>query len=313
MGKKQELNTRKGFTLVELIVVIAVLAILALILVPVGINYINDAQSSTCVSNTATLSRLARVGLLKDSDQVELSEPSILEYLADQGYSTKCSIDNSTDLKVYVHGDACNVYCPEHESAQASNNRVTNYDNELHRYIRTLTSTLKDPDVFNGLDFKNMSGYSLNGNSVYNQDSRVYKLLEKAGLTAETDISKINFYVGLNKDKTAVTEAYFIPGKTKTDYLLYDQIKAMGYDIPDKTVSGSNVDIEQRKKDFKAYYGYHYIYNDDDTVTIEECYMEQTVSNPTNSNIAAAKSNGKDYIYVIGKSPTDLEKTTETP
>ena len=48
-------NNKKGFTLVELVVVIAILAILAAIAIPVVTSVINSASKSTAASNASTI------------------------------------------------------------------------------------------------------------------------------------------------------------------------------------------------------------------------------------------------------------------
>lgn len=48
-------NKKKGFTLVELIVVIAILIILTAILVPVVSGYIQQAQDATAMANARTV------------------------------------------------------------------------------------------------------------------------------------------------------------------------------------------------------------------------------------------------------------------
>lgn len=47
----KKILTKKGFTLIELIVVIAILAILAAILIPSLTNYINQAEKSKNLAN----------------------------------------------------------------------------------------------------------------------------------------------------------------------------------------------------------------------------------------------------------------------
>ncbi len=55
MPKIKPLRNRKGFTLVELIVVIAIIAILAAILIPVVTNYVSDARQSSADANAQTV------------------------------------------------------------------------------------------------------------------------------------------------------------------------------------------------------------------------------------------------------------------
>ena len=47
----KKILTKKGFTLIELIVVIAILAILAAILIPAVTNYIDEANEAAATSN----------------------------------------------------------------------------------------------------------------------------------------------------------------------------------------------------------------------------------------------------------------------
>ena len=51
------MKNRKGFTLIELIVVIAILGILALFLVPSFMGYAKDAKQSVCESNMTSIQR----------------------------------------------------------------------------------------------------------------------------------------------------------------------------------------------------------------------------------------------------------------
>lgn len=54
MGKK---NTKRGFTLVELIVVLVILAILAALLIPALTGYIDKARKSQVVAETRMLTQ----------------------------------------------------------------------------------------------------------------------------------------------------------------------------------------------------------------------------------------------------------------
>ncbi len=49
-------RSKRGFTLVELVVVIAVLAVLAAIAIPVAVNTINNATLNTALTNKRTIS-----------------------------------------------------------------------------------------------------------------------------------------------------------------------------------------------------------------------------------------------------------------
>lgn len=51
----QKKNSKKGFTLVELVIVIAVLAIIAAIAIPTVVNVINNANKSTDITNAQSV------------------------------------------------------------------------------------------------------------------------------------------------------------------------------------------------------------------------------------------------------------------
>lgn len=100
MAKKfQTLKTRKGFTLVELIVVIAVIAVLAAILVPLLTGVIENARKrsveSTCHSIQSMAKTYAMTVLFKkgesctasstvDMDEVGITETTMKDYIERQ-------------------------------------------------------------------------------------------------------------------------------------------------------------------------------------------------------------------------------------
>ena len=55
LKKLQSLKAKKGFTLVELIVVIAIIAVLAAILVPTMMGYVTSSRVTSCDSTAASL------------------------------------------------------------------------------------------------------------------------------------------------------------------------------------------------------------------------------------------------------------------
>ena len=62
---KKTLKNKKGFTLIELIVVIAILGVLALILVPQFMGYVDDADIQTQRSNVKAIHTAAEASLAK--------------------------------------------------------------------------------------------------------------------------------------------------------------------------------------------------------------------------------------------------------
>lgn len=67
------IKNKKGFTLIELIVVIAILGILALFLVPSFLGYTKDAQKATCDANRNLIERAYSFYKIRN-DEVTLSE-----------------------------------------------------------------------------------------------------------------------------------------------------------------------------------------------------------------------------------------------
>jgi len=63
----KKILTKKGFTLIELIVVIAILAILAAILIPSITNYVSQANRNVALANART--KVSENSLLKATDQ----------------------------------------------------------------------------------------------------------------------------------------------------------------------------------------------------------------------------------------------------
>ncbi|MEG0313796.1 MAG: type II secretion system protein [Erysipelotrichaceae bacterium] len=59
------MNNKKGFTLIELIVVIAILGVLALILVPNFMGYLADAKETTATTNAANAYKMATAAAAK--------------------------------------------------------------------------------------------------------------------------------------------------------------------------------------------------------------------------------------------------------
>jgi len=68
------MKNKKGFTLIELIVVIAILGILALFLVPSFLGYTKDAQKATCEANRHIIERSYTFYKAKSAEEITLSK-----------------------------------------------------------------------------------------------------------------------------------------------------------------------------------------------------------------------------------------------
>ncbi len=64
----KKILTKKGFTLIELIVVIAILAILAAILIPSLVNYLNEAKIAKGTANTRSQYTAVMLDVATDGD-----------------------------------------------------------------------------------------------------------------------------------------------------------------------------------------------------------------------------------------------------
>ena len=86
MLKKMRENKKKGFTLVELIVVLVILAILAALLIPALTGYIDKARNKSVVAETR---------------QAVMAAQTIL----DEKYGKETTEQGETKLTTYINGD----------------------------------------------------------------------------------------------------------------------------------------------------------------------------------------------------------------
>lgn len=121
MNKK---NTRKGFTIVELVIVIAVIAILATVLVPTFGNVISDAQKTALkqeLKNAHTQFAIAVAASGVDTDEVVIKHEN--KYYSFKAGNLELNTDNSAkeldatavaDLKEYWDAkDNCMMHAYE--------------------------------------------------------------------------------------------------------------------------------------------------------------------------------------------------------
>ncbi|WP_286151853.1 prepilin-type N-terminal cleavage/methylation domain-containing protein [Sporofaciens musculi] len=131
MMRSLKKNRKKGFTLVELIVVLVILAILAALLIPALTGYIDKAKTKqviaetrSCVMAAQTLSdeEYAKGNVLKDSD-VDAEFLGAVGDLAETEDPTKITFDTNGKVKTleYTNGKTC-TYDPDNESTNSDGN-----------------------------------------------------------------------------------------------------------------------------------------------------------------------------------------------
>ncbi|MEG1501431.1 MAG: prepilin-type N-terminal cleavage/methylation domain-containing protein [Clostridiales bacterium] len=114
MNKIQALRNKKGFTLVELIVVIVIIAILAAVSVPLLTKYIGDAKDSNVdsaqsivysASQTAAASVSAGLGSAAASFQAELDSLLDDKYTVGTATATSCVVTtNPAGITITITG-----------------------------------------------------------------------------------------------------------------------------------------------------------------------------------------------------------------
>lgn len=100
-------SSKKGFTLVELVIVIAILAILAAVAIPSVMNVITKARNSTDVANARTLESSIRLydsetGKVTDEDTVILAVAAANLTDVEISNADNAFFVNFPDLKVSV-------------------------------------------------------------------------------------------------------------------------------------------------------------------------------------------------------------------
>lgn len=108
---------KKGFTLIELIVVIAILAVLALLLVPQITGYIEESKKRTCESNRKLVERALIISKAQDDAAV-----LTLEGLAqnNNGYYTGGKVCPDGNQNITITGSK--VICSKHGNTTGGGN-----------------------------------------------------------------------------------------------------------------------------------------------------------------------------------------------
>ena len=113
-------NNKKGFTLVEIIVVLVILAIMAAIMIPGMTGWIKKAQDKSAIVEARTVllaaQTIASEDYIEDPDATALTATQIAEVIDLAGVSGSVSSvalsDGSVTSLVYVTGDNTVTYTP---------------------------------------------------------------------------------------------------------------------------------------------------------------------------------------------------------
>lgn len=124
----KNLKNKKGFTLVELIVVIAILGILALFLVPQFMGYSQDAKDQVAQSNVRTVWEAAKIAETKAEYDKDIKDKTTLVNEMKDKLGTSFTI---SDSNVTLKGNTLEVIGVSYETNGVACNYGFNDKNEL--------------------------------------------------------------------------------------------------------------------------------------------------------------------------------------
>ena len=135
-------NFKKGFTLIELIVVIAIIGVLASILVPSVMGYVRKANRSTDLSTAKTISNDTAIVISGDGEGAE-------------SYSGKCSISRNVTV---IHAGKSESYTIDVVSRRDANTDSDwkSFDADTAKFVKELNK-MESADV--ALKFRTLSNH----------------------------------------------------------------------------------------------------------------------------------------------------------
>ena len=212
------MNNKKGFTLIELIIVIAILAILSLILVPSFMGYAKDAKAAGCLSNRTNIERLFRYYEAKHPQEVI----TLTQYLT--------KVDGENDIAEFKcpSGGVYSVDTNDQHVVACSEHSET-------------TADIPSGGKINGtdLDYSNIIEYKDNDIARERLDKGSIILLEKNGIKKQyvvlTDIGngnpvfstdnliELSTDKALELDSSSLNDSYFNKNIKKGTKVLYNK------------------------------------------------------------------------------------------
>ena len=98
-------NKKRGFTLIELIIVMAILVILAGILVPLTIGYVNDAQEAAIRTELEIVARDAQSAYVSAYAKYGLADEPYMMYSTKLAYKHQPHVAFGEYLRKYIGND----------------------------------------------------------------------------------------------------------------------------------------------------------------------------------------------------------------
>lgn len=126
LKKLYALKNKKGFTLVELMVVVAILGILVAVAVPVYNNATTKAETNTCAANIRTIRSALMQAQIdgKAPTTTDAVDGDAVANLVKDGYlqsAPTCPSDKASQYKVTVNGNKFTVECTNATEKAAHN------------------------------------------------------------------------------------------------------------------------------------------------------------------------------------------------
>lgn len=263
MNKRKAFNNKKGFTLVEMIVVIVILGILLAIMVPQLIKYIDKAKAVQCRADVSYIMKEYQIEALeKDPGNAEaacdLLESIVLEHngkLKKKGeifnggiYSDVCTSKGLYTCTFDYSYKSVTVTCSEHDEEQIE--------------IKKLADVLGKLDFTDILNFphKNLNDYFKNGRTSINSEALSTGGYGSYGSLAKVIEAKLQEQ-GINMagrswrmDKEGDTYNLFLTDSQKiTTEMEGNRVACTQYDIKNNKVIHGTIEISTEKKEKEVY------------------------------------------------------------
>lgn len=115
----RKLMNKKGFSLVELMIVVVIMGILIAVAIPLYGAITDNANAKTCGSNIKTI-RNTVTNYYASNDQKAIPSKAVLISMTQDKKMPVCPLDETKAYEVYVSNDGqCQVKCPNDHGDKA--------------------------------------------------------------------------------------------------------------------------------------------------------------------------------------------------